>query len=75
MTILLEVDRERARARMAKGAPLDRLEMEKEDFFERVRRGYEAVKVQSPGRVFAIDAGRTIDEVFEDVKSVVDRSL
>lgn len=75
VTILLEVDRERARARMAKGAPLDRLEMEKEDFFERVRRGYEAVKVQSPGRVFAIDAGRTIDEVFEDVKSVVDRSL
>jgi len=75
VTILLEVDRERARARMAKGAPLDRLEMEKEDFFERVRRGYEAVKAQSPGRVFAIDAGRTIDEVFEDVKSVVDRSL
>ncbi|MBQ6374496.1 MAG: dTMP kinase [Clostridia bacterium] len=74
-TILLEVDRDRAKRRMAAGAPLDRLEIEQEDFFERVRRGYEAVKAASPERVFPIDAGRSIDEVFEDVKAVVDGIL
>jgi len=75
VTILLEVDRERAKRRMAAGAPLDRLEIEQEDFFERVRRGYEAVKAAAPDRVRAIDAGRSIEEVFEDVRAVVDSAL
>lgn len=75
VTLLLRVDRERARARMAKGAPLDRLELEKEDFFARVDQGFEAVRRAEPGRVHTIDAARTIDEVFEDVKAVVGEAL
>ena len=75
VTVLLEVDRDSAKRRMAAGAPLDRLEIEKEDFFERVRRGYDAVKAQSPDRVHAIDASRSIEEVFEDVRAIVDSAL
>ena len=75
VTVLLEVDRAKARQRMAAGAPLDRLEIEKEDFFQRVQRGYEAVKAAEPDRVRTIDAGRSIEEVFEDVKAVVGAAL
>lgn len=75
VTLLLRVDRQRARARMAQGAPLDRLEIEKEDFFARVAQGFEAVRQSEPERVRAIDAGRTIDEVFEDVKRAVAQAL
>ena len=75
VTILLEVDREDAKKRMANGAPLDRLEIEREDFFQRVQRGYDAVKAAEPDRVAAIDAGRSIEEVFQDVRAVVDGAL
>ena len=75
VTLLLQVDRASARARMAKGAPLDRLEIEKEDFFARVARGFEAVRAAEPGRVRAIDASRSIDEVFGDVSKIVGEAL
>ena len=69
------MDRARARARMASGAPLDRLEIEREDFFERVARGFDAVRNADPERVHLIDAGRSIEEVFRDVRSVVGEAL
>lgn len=75
VTLLLQVDRARARARMASGAPLDRLEIEREDFFERVARGFDAVRNADPERVHLIDAGRSIEEVFRDVRSVVGEAL
>lgn len=75
ITLLLQVDRASARARMAKGAPLDRLEIEKEDFFARVDRGFEAVRDAEPDRVYPIDASRSIDEVFGDVRRVVEKAL
>ena len=74
-TILLEVDRAAARQRMAQGAPLDRMEVEKEDFFQRVQAGYDHLAKAEPGRVARIDAGRSIEEVFEDVCAVVDHAL
>ena len=75
VTLLLQVDRARARARMASGAPLDRLEIEREDFFERVARGFDAVRSADPERVHLIDASRSIEEVFQDVRSVVGEAL
>ena len=75
VTLLLQVDRASARARMASGAPLDRLEIEREDFFERVARGFEAVRAADPERVHAIDASRSIEEVARDVRSVVGEAL
>ena len=75
LTLLLRADRERAKRRMASGAPLDRLEIEKEDFFRRVEAGYDRVAAAEPGRVKTIDANRTIDEVFSDVRAAVERAL
>jgi len=75
VTVLLEVSREDAKRRMAAGAPLDRLEIEREDFFQRVAEGYRALKTSEPERVVSIDAGRSIEAVFEDVRAVVDGAL
>ncbi len=74
-TLLLTVDRAESRRRMAQGAPLDRLELEKEDFFARVQAGYDALAQAEPGRIARIDASRTIEEVFERVKAAVDEIL
>ena len=75
VTILLEVDRESARRRMAQGAPLDRIEVEKEDFFQRVQAGYARVAEADPARVKRVDASRDIDAVFADVAAIVDGAL
>ena len=73
LTLLLEVSRADARRRMAAGAPLDRLEIEKEDFFSRLQAGYEALADAEPRRIVRIDAGRPIEEVFESIKGAVSR--
>ena len=75
LTLLLELDREESRRRMSGGAPLDRLEIEKEDFFARVQAGYEALAQAEPDRIRRIDASRSIEEVFQDIKGAVERRL
>ena len=74
-TLLLELNRDQARRRMANGAPLDRLEIEKEDFFARVQQGYDALAKAEPERIVRIDASRGIDEVFSDVRAAIDGLL
>ena len=75
-TLLLTVDRAESRRRMAANdAPLDRLELEKEDFFARVAAGYAALAQAEPGRITVIDASQSIEAVFEDVKAAVDAVL
>ena len=71
----MELDREESRRRMSGGAPLDRLEIEKEDFFARVQAGYEALAQAEPDRIRRIDASRSIEEVFQDIKGAVERRL
>jgi len=75
LTLLLEVDREESKRRMAKGAPPDRLESEKEEFFARVQAGFEAVAQAEPRRVRRIDASRDIQAVFGDVRKAVEGLL
>ena len=75
LTLLLTVDRAESRRRMAKGAPLDRLEIEREDFFARVQAGFEALAEAEPKRVKRIDASRSIEEVFDEVRAAVDNLL
>ena len=74
-TLLLLLDRAESRRRLAQGAPLDRLELEKEDFFARVQAGYDALAQAEPDRIAVIDASRSIDEVFESVKMAIDEVL
>ena len=64
-----------SRKRMSQGAPLDRLELEKDDFFRRVQAGYTKLTQAEPDRVAVVDASRSIEEVFESVKTAVEEVL
>ena len=75
LTLLLELDRAESRRRMAQGAPLDRLEIEKEDFFARVQAGYDALAQAEPGRIRRIDASKSIEAVFDEIAREVERLL
>jgi dTMP kinase len=66
LTLLLDAPVEialtRARRRNA-GAPEDRFERERSEFFERVRSVYRARAAAEPDRIAMIDATRSVDEV------------
>ena len=64
LTLLLDVDVARGRAR-TRGRDLvpDRIEAERDDFFERVRAAYRARAAADPVRFRVLDASRPADEV------------
>ncbi len=69
------MNRAESRRRLAKGAPPDRMEIEKEDFFARVQAGYDALVRTEAGRVRRVDASRSIEAVFEEIRQAVDALL
>jgi dTMP kinase len=75
-TLLLVLDpkvgRERARAR---AEPLDRLEGEQGDFFERIASAYLELAAAEPDRIRRIDAARPISEVLEAALAQLDDLL
>ncbi len=78
LTLLLDapvtagLDRARARNAGAGQTPYtDRFERERADFFERVRLGYLERASLEPGRIAVIDATGRIDEVAEQILSVL----
>ena len=76
LTVVLDIDVQRGRARTAKrGEAPDRLESEKAEFFERVRKGYLAAARDYNDCVAAIDADRTPDAVFADLYKLVKARL
>ena len=76
LTVVLDIDVARGRARTAKrGEAPDRLESEKAEFFERVRKGYLAAARDYSDCVAAIDADRTPDAVFADLYRLVKARL
>jgi len=63
-TLLLEVEPELGRSRSrAREEPLDRLEAEHDEFFERIRATYVELAQAEPDRIRKIDAGAPPDEV------------
>jgi dTMP kinase len=63
-TLLLEIDPARGRSRsQARNEPLDRLEAEHDEFFERVRATYHELAGAEPGRLRIIDANAPPDQV------------
>lgn len=63
-TLLLTLEPELGRSRSSeRGAPLDRLEREQEDFFKRTAAVYQELSAQDPDRIRTIDASRPPDRV------------
>jgi dTMP kinase len=73
ITFMLEMDLSDSRRRVGKNK--DRLENEKIDFYELVSEGYESIKERDPDRVIAIDAGRSISEISEEINSIIDEKI
>lgn len=67
LTVWFDVAPAVAAQRRSAAREADRLERETEVFFERVRAGYAHRAELAPQRVARIDAGRSIDEVRQDV--------
>ncbi len=70
LTLLLDAPVEQAlkRARQRNsGAPADRFESERSEFFERVRAAYRARAAAEPGRIAAIDAGQPVEQVAQSI--------
>ena len=73
ITFLFDVDSNIAQQRV--GETKDRLEAEGLEFHKKVRFGYLELAKKYPNRIKIIDANKTIDEVFEQVKKNIDEIL
>ena len=74
-TLLFVGDQQVVLNRLRSGENLDRIEVEKDEFFRRVYEGFEEIHLAEPQRVHRIDSNRTIDEIFADVCAEIDALL
>jgi len=76
ITVYLRMSPEKALSRRLSASEPDRLEREKASFFERTYAAYEDLYAQKGmERVVGIDAGRSIEEVSEEMIAKVDEKL
>jgi len=54
---------------------INRLDLEHLDFHQRVREGYLKLVDRFPERIYLINAGSSMDQVFEQVKRIVDERI
>jgi len=73
LTFVFDVDSLVAQSRV--GAVKDRLESEGLEFHKKVRFGYLELAKKYPERIRIIDANKTIEEVFAQVKIIIDEIL
>lgn len=73
ITLLFDVDVKIGQSRV--GKEKDRLEKESLEFHKRVRQGYLELAKKFPDRIKVINANLKIDEVFSEVKKVIDSIL
>lgn len=73
LTILFDVESEIAQSRL--GKTKDRLESQGMEFHKKVRKGYLELAKQDPQRIKVVNANRAIDEVWQDVKKIVEGLL
>mgnify|MGYP001811955636 FL=1 len=72
LTILLDAPAAPGMSRADKRGAPDRIEIEREDFFERVRQCYLELAENEPERFVVIDANRDLDSVQRDLGAVVE---
>lgn len=76
LTLLLDVDVRQGHARVARrGAGKDRIEREREDFFERVRATYRQRAAAEPQRFAVIDASQSQESVIAAVTAALDQAF
>lgn len=69
LTFLFDVSVETGHERA--GKDLDRLELAGKEFFERTRQGYLTLAKQHPARIKVINAEKSKESVYNDVKSLI----
>ncbi len=75
-TLLLDLDVAAGLARArSRGAPADRIEQERDEFFENVRKAYRTRAAAEPQRFAVVDAGQGVEAVVADACAVLDRFL
>ena len=74
-TLLFVGDREKVLSRLRSHDNLDRMEIEKDEFFIRVYDAFEELHRASPDRIHRIDSNRSIEEIAEDVRNEIDGLL
>lgn len=72
LTLLLDLPVAHGRARASQRGDADRIEAERDDFFERVRAAYHARARAEPRRFRIIDASQPADEVLRDAVAAID---
>lgn len=73
VTIVLDLEVEKAAARMQRG--LDRLEKRGRDYFQRVREGFRSQLNRNPGLGLLVDADRPADAIHSEIRSRIDPLL
>ena len=73
LTLVFDIDVETSMHRVGKNK--DRMESAGVEFHNKVRNGYLEIAKLNPERVKVIDGRETIEKVFENVKSVVNKTL
>ncbi len=73
LTIILDAPVMVGRARASKRSCPDRIEKEKDDFFQRVREAYILLAQQYPQRMCVVDATLTLDEVQTQIRHALIR--
>ncbi len=73
MTLILDIDVVVGLERASQRGALDRFEVEKVEFFERVRAAYQARAVLAPERYRIVDAGQPLLDVKTDIKQVLEQ--
>lgn len=74
-TFLLDIDPAIGMARAGNRADLDRFEVEKMDFFNKVRESYLEQASNAPGRWGVVDASQSIEAVHRDLLELLDQRL
>lgn len=71
VTFVLDVDLKTARARMQGPRRPDRMEMQSDDFYERVCAGYRELAKREPKRVVLIDGTRSPDAIEKEIWKIL----
>ena len=74
ITFILDLDSKDAKARLGENV-LDRMEVSGMDFFDRIRVGYKKIMKKYPERCIEINANRTKEDIFNDIKKNINEKL